>query len=99
MRRLYLQIYLTFLGVLLLFGLLVALVWWLVPGDGRDTRSLDAIALLLERALLSLHARCARAAIDLQPAEAQHFIACARATAPQDGTQTRRQLARVERLG
>jgi hypothetical protein len=47
MRRLYLQIYLTFLGVLLLFGLLVALAWWLIPGDGQDTRSLDGIALLL----------------------------------------------------
>jgi signal transduction histidine kinase len=51
MRRLYLQIYLTFLGVLLLFGLLVALAWWLVPGDGQNTRSLDGIALLLGDAL------------------------------------------------
>jgi signal transduction histidine kinase len=51
MRRLYLQIYLTFLGVLLLFGLLVALAWWLIPGDGRDARSLDGIALLLGDAL------------------------------------------------
>jgi signal transduction histidine kinase len=47
MRRLYLQIYLTFLGVLLLFGLLIALAWWLIPGDGQDARSLDGIALLL----------------------------------------------------
>jgi signal transduction histidine kinase len=51
MRRLYLQIYLTFLGVLLLFGLLVALAWWLMPGNGQDTRSLDGIALLLGDAM------------------------------------------------
>lgn len=51
MRRLYLQIYLSFLGILLLFGLLVALAWWLVPGDARDARALDGIALLLGDAL------------------------------------------------
>ena len=36
MRRLYLQIYLTFVGILLLFGALVSVAWWLTPGDGQD---------------------------------------------------------------
>jgi signal transduction histidine kinase len=36
MRRLYLQIYLAFVAVLVLFGALMALTWWLVPGEGPE---------------------------------------------------------------
>ena len=51
MRRLYLQIYLTFVGVLLLFGLLVSIAWWLIPSDNQDGRSLDGMAALLGEVL------------------------------------------------
>jgi signal transduction histidine kinase len=47
MRRLYLQIYLAFIGILLLFGALVSLAWWLLPGDGQDRRSLDGLGVLI----------------------------------------------------
>src|SRR5262249_11494262 len=36
MRRLYLQIYLTFLGILLLFGILVCMASLLIPGHPQD---------------------------------------------------------------
>jgi signal transduction histidine kinase len=49
MRRLYLQIYVTFLGILLLFGLLASVTWlWLTPGD---ILRLDSIAWLAEELL------------------------------------------------
>jgi signal transduction histidine kinase len=49
MRRLYLQIYVTFLGILLLFGLLASLTWlWLSPGD---ILRLDSIAWLAQEIL------------------------------------------------
>jgi signal transduction histidine kinase len=51
MRRLYLQIYITFVGILLLFGLLVLVAWWLIPGDDQDHRSLDGMAALLGEVL------------------------------------------------
>jgi signal transduction histidine kinase len=51
MRRLYLQIYLAFLGVLLLFALLAALAWWLVPDDGQQQRHLDGLAALVAQSL------------------------------------------------
>jgi signal transduction histidine kinase len=51
MRRLYLQIYLTFVGILLLFGLLVLIAWWLIPGDEQDRRSLDGMAALVGEVL------------------------------------------------
>jgi signal transduction histidine kinase len=51
MRRLYLQIYLTFVGILLLFGLLVLIAWWLIPGDEQDHRSLDGMAALVGEVL------------------------------------------------
>ena len=38
MRRLYLQVYLAFVGVVLLFAALVALAWWLFADDGREER-------------------------------------------------------------
>ena len=43
MRRLYLQIYLAFVGVLLLFGALMAAVWWLMPDGSREPRVLDGL--------------------------------------------------------
>jgi hypothetical protein len=39
MRRLYLQIYLTFVGILLLFGALFLVAWWLIPSDDQDRHS------------------------------------------------------------
>ena len=51
MRRLYLQIYLTFVGILLLFGFLMLIAWWLIPGDDQDRRSLDGVAALLGEVL------------------------------------------------
>lgn len=51
MRRLYLQIYLAFVGVLLLFAFLMAAVWWLMPEGGREPRMLDGIAGLVAEAL------------------------------------------------
>ncbi len=51
MRRLYLQIYLTFVGILLLFGLLASIAWWLIPGDERDRRSLEGMAALVGEVL------------------------------------------------
>lgn len=51
MRRLYLQIYLTIVGTLLLFGALGALAWWLALGDGQDRGSLDGIAAVIGEVL------------------------------------------------
>ena len=47
MRRLYLQIYVTFLGILLLFGLLISIALYLRPPDEQDRRSLNGISTLL----------------------------------------------------
>jgi len=51
MKRLYLQVYLAFLGVVLLFAALLALAWWLLPDDGRQGRQLDGLAALLAESL------------------------------------------------
>ena len=51
MRRLYLQIYLAFVGILMLFGLLLGLAWWSMPGDTQDAHTLDGIAVLIGEAL------------------------------------------------
>ena len=51
MRRLYLQIYFAFVGTLVLFGLLLALAWWAIPGDAQDAHTLDGIAVLVGDAL------------------------------------------------
>jgi len=51
MRRLYLQIYLTFVGILLLFGLAASIAWWLIPGDEREHRSLEGMAALVGEVL------------------------------------------------
>jgi len=51
MRRLYLQIYVTFVGILLVFGALVSVAWWLTPGDGQDRGSLDGVGALVAEVL------------------------------------------------
>ena len=47
MRRLYLQIYVTFLGILLLFGILISIALYLMPLDEQDRRSLNGVSTLL----------------------------------------------------
>ncbi len=47
MRRLYLQIYVTFLGILLLFGILISIALYLRPPDEQDRRSIDGLSTLL----------------------------------------------------
>ena len=51
MRRLYLQIYLAFLGILLLFGALASIAWWLIPSDEREGHPLDGLAALVGQTL------------------------------------------------
>ena len=51
MRRFYLQVYLTFLGILLLLGLLISVSWFLLPDSPGDQRRLDAIGALVSTAL------------------------------------------------
>ena len=47
MRRLYLQVYLTFLGILLLFGLLVSLTVYFTSARPQDQRTLDGVGVIL----------------------------------------------------
>jgi signal transduction histidine kinase len=47
MRRLYVQIYLTVLGVVVLMGLTLPLVWWLVPQPETHQKTLDGVSALL----------------------------------------------------
>jgi len=47
MRRLYHQIYLAFLGILLLFGTLMVLVWLLSPKEAQDRRVLNGVGAIL----------------------------------------------------
>ncbi len=51
MKRLYLQVYLAFVGVVLLFAALMVLAWWLLPDDGREGRQLHGLAALLAESL------------------------------------------------
>ena len=51
MRRLYLQIWLAFLAILVLFAVLMAAFWWLLPDDRADHRMLEAVAVLVGDAL------------------------------------------------
>jgi signal transduction histidine kinase len=55
MRRLYLQVYLAFVGILLLFGLLMLAAWRLAPASGDDVRALEGVAALASE-LLPAHA-------------------------------------------
>jgi signal transduction histidine kinase len=50
MRRLYLQIYVAFIAVLVLFGALMALTWWLIPGDGPE-HTAEGMSILVGAAL------------------------------------------------
>jgi len=47
MRRLYLQVYLAFLGIVLLLGVLVSLLWWLAGPTWQDHRLGEGLAALL----------------------------------------------------
>ena len=49
MRRLYWQVYLTFIGILLLFGVVLSLAFLVTPSD--DRRGLDALARIAEELL------------------------------------------------
>ncbi|HYB99355.1 MAG TPA: HAMP domain-containing sensor histidine kinase [Candidatus Limnocylindrales bacterium] len=51
MKRLYLQIYLAFVGAVALFALGSALVWALVPRDFEAMQMLDGVAWLVEKTL------------------------------------------------
>lgn len=51
MRRLYLHIYLTFIGILMLFALLASLAWWLTHDDERDLHLLEGIGSVLSEVL------------------------------------------------
>src|SRR5262245_48150094 len=51
MRRFYLQVYLAFLGILLLFGLLVSISWILMPDAPVEHRRLDGIGALISTVL------------------------------------------------
>ncbi len=50
-RRLFLQIYLTLLGVIVLFGLLASLGWWLVDDDGPERTFQQGLGALVAEAL------------------------------------------------
>jgi signal transduction histidine kinase len=47
MRRFYLQIYFAFLGILLLFGLLVSITWYFLPGVSDEQERLNGIGALV----------------------------------------------------
>jgi signal transduction histidine kinase len=47
MRRLYLQIYLTFVGILLLFGLLASIAWYLAAPSLQDRQALDGLGAVM----------------------------------------------------
>ncbi|MEO8038122.1 MAG: HAMP domain-containing sensor histidine kinase [Betaproteobacteria bacterium] len=51
MRRLYLQIWFAFLGILLIFALLVASFWWLLPDERQGHHLLEGMAQLVGEAL------------------------------------------------
>ena len=46
MRRLYLQVYLAFLGIFALFAVLLALAWHSAPSSGDDPQALEGVAAL-----------------------------------------------------
>jgi signal transduction histidine kinase len=51
MRRFYLQVYLTFLGILLLFGALLSVAWLLIPSDPEESRRLDGMGAVIGQLL------------------------------------------------
>jgi signal transduction histidine kinase len=50
-RRLHVQIFLTFLGVVVLFGVLVSAAWWIGHDDEDERRATRALRALIEEAL------------------------------------------------
>jgi hypothetical protein len=55
MRRLYLQIYADFLGILLLFGVLVTVASLLLPVHPQDPQLLDELGSVLSELLPGLN--------------------------------------------
>jgi signal transduction histidine kinase len=51
MRRLYLQIYAAFLGILVLFAVVASLLWWLAHPHAEERRFLDGAAALFAGAI------------------------------------------------
>ena len=51
MRRFYLQIYFAFLGILLLFGLLVSVTWYFLPEDLDERGRLNGVGALVAELL------------------------------------------------
>jgi signal transduction histidine kinase len=51
MRRLYLQVYAAFVGILVLFGVLASVAWWLTGPEREERRALDGFAALVAEAL------------------------------------------------
>lgn len=51
MRRLHVQIFLTFVGVVVLFGLLVSAAWWIGGDDDEEHRAYQALQALILEAL------------------------------------------------
>lgn len=52
MRRLYLQIYLTFLGIIVLFAALAAFAWWSTHDEPENEQLLHGIGGILGEVLL-----------------------------------------------
>lgn len=55
MRRLYLQIYLTFIGIIVLFGILASSAWWISRDDARHGPMLVTVGGMLSTALPPPH--------------------------------------------
>lgn len=51
MRRLHVQIFLTFVGVVILFGMLVSAAWWIGDDDDEEHRAYAALEALIVAAL------------------------------------------------
>lgn len=51
MRRLYLQVYLAFVGILILFAVLMVLAWHSAPSSGDDQQALKGVAALASELL------------------------------------------------
>lgn len=51
MNRLYLRIWLAFLGILVVFGVLVSTLWWLTAGERTGPRVMEGIRTVVERSL------------------------------------------------
>jgi len=54
MRRLYLQIYLAFIGILLLFGVLASICWWLFGNESEGRQPVEGLAALIGDVLPSV---------------------------------------------